>query len=600
MKEFKKILPFTKGLKSIYLFGMISVIISVIFNILRPLVIRTTLDSIFGTAPIESKIMERIIVFFGGREYLLNRLWIVGIIIIVITLLRGLFMLIKNICSSYASEEMTKRMRDGLYDHIQKLPYEYHVKADTGDLIQRCTSDVETIRRFLSVQLVEMAGSIFMLVLIVVIMFTMNTTMAIISLVVLPFLFFFAYYFFGRIQKEFKKADEAEAQMSTVIQENLTGIRVVKAFSMENYEIEKFDKKNQNYKSLLDRLILNLAYYWSISDFISMLEVASILVIGTVFVVRGEITLGTLFAFLNYVNMIIYPVRQMGRMLTDMGKATISIQRIDEIFSEPIEILRENGEEPPIEGNIEFKNVYFSYDGKKYVLKDISFEVKKGQTVAIIGSTGSGKSSLVHLLPRLYDYDKGSIKIDGRELKTIDKAWIRKNVGLILQEPFLYARTIKENIKFANPTVDDHSVFNAAKIASVDKDIREFEDEYETLVGERGVSLSGGQKQRIAIARTIINDTPIVIFDDSLSAVDTETDVQIRNALKSRQNKSTTIIISHRISTVSEADLILVLEDGKIIERGTHEELINSNGLYKRIYEIQSSIEDELELEMEV
>lgn len=297
-------------------------------------------------------------------------------------------------------------------------------------------------------------------------------------------------------------------------------------------------------------------------------------------------------AFVSYINMLVWPVRQMGRTLTDMGKAFVSLGRIEGILNESIEILDENGIKPEIKGNIEFKSVSFEYEKGKPVLSDVSFNIKAGETIALIGPTGSGKSSLVHLLPRLYEYTSGSILIDGVELNTIDKSWVRKNIGLVLQEPFLYAKTIRENIKLANPTMEDEKVIKAAKTASIHNDITSFEEGYETLVGERGVSLSGGQKQRMAIARTIINECPVVIFDDSLSAVDTETDISIRTALKKRKDKATTIIISHRISTVSEADMILVIDKGKIIQRGTHSSLIAEEGLYKRVYTIQNSLDD--------
>jgi ATP-binding cassette subfamily B protein len=292
--------------------------------------------------------------------------------------------------------------------------------------------------------------------------------------------------------------------------------------------------------------------------------------------------------------MLIWPVRQLGRVLTDMGKATVSIDRVDEILSIPQEELIVNGQEPEVSGDIEFCNVNFSYDGNKDVLHDISFHVRKGDTVAIMGPTGAGKSTLVNLLPRLYDYTSGSVKIDGIELKEIDRHWIRKNIALVLQEPFLYARTIKDNIRFTDPEKQDKSVFQAAKVASIHNDIISFEKKYETMVGERGVSLSGGQKQRMAIARAIITETPIVIFDDSLSAVDTETDIEIRKALELRKNVATTFVISHRISTVSNADMIIVLDKGRIIQSGTHRELISQEGLYKRIYNIQSSLETDV------
>ncbi|WMM25618.1 ABC transporter ATP-binding protein [Tissierella sp. MB52-C2] len=594
MKNLKKLLNFMEGYKVIYLFGMLSILISQVLTTVTPLILSTTVDSVIGEAPITSPVIQSIVDLLGGKEIIKNRLWIIGLILIFVAVLRGIFLYLKNTLASKAAENATKKIRDRLYDHIQRLPYEFHVKSETGELIQKCTSDVDTIRRFLAIQLVEVAGSVFMLVFILYVMLKLNIKLTIVSILVLPITFLFSFIFFTKVKKNFEASDEAEARMTTTLQENLTGVRVVKAFSRQQFEVDKFDEKNLDYKNLTYKLIKNLSLYWALSDFLSMTQVGCVIIFGSYLTYKGEISLGILIAFTSYINMIIWPVRQMGRTLTDMGKAFVSLNRIDEILREPIEVLDENHIKPKVKGNIEFKNVYFEYEKDKPVLRDITFNIKSGQTVAFIGPTGSGKSSLVHLLPRLYGYNQGSIKIDGVELNSIDKAWIRKNVGLVLQEPFLYAKTIKENIRLANPSLKDSMVFDAAKIASIHEDINSFESGYETLVGERGVSLSGGQKQRMAIARTIINNSPIVIFDDSLSAVDTETDISIRKALKERKNKATTFIISHRISTVSEADLILVIDKGKIIQSGTHNSLINEEGLYKRVYSIQNSLDDEV------
>lgn len=592
MKELKTVIKFMKGYKLIYLFGMVFVVLSQIATIISPLIIKTTLDSIIGDEKINSTIVENIVELMGGRLFLKENLWIIGITIVAVALLRGIFLFAKSFLTSKSSESTIKSLRNEIYDHIQKLPYEYHVKAKTGDLIQRCTSDIETIKRFLSIQFVEVVSSLFIILFVATTMFNINIKLAFASIITMPVIFTFAFVFFTKVKKVFKEADEADGALSTVLQENLTGVRVVKAFAMQNFEIDRFNEKNIDYRDKNYKLMKLLAMYWGLSDFICFLQIGAVLGFGSIWAVRGEISLGTFVAFISYINMIIWPTRQLGRTLTDMGKAVISIRRINEIFDEPIEILEENHLKPTIKGNISFENVYFGYDKNKPILKNISFEVKTGETVAIIGPTGSGKSSLIHLLARLYDYDKGSIKIDGIQLKDIDKIWVRKNIGIILQEPYLFAKTIKENIKLFDPSVEDRKVYESANVANIHKDIQSFEKGYDTLVGERGVSLSGGQKQRMAIARTLIMESPIVIFDDSLSAVDTETDISIRKALKKRKNKATTIIISHRVSTVSEADKIIVLEKGKITQIGTHDELIRKEGLYKRIYEIQNSIDN--------
>lgn len=580
-----------KGNIIAYLIGMIFVIIAQFFAILAPLVIRTTIDSIIGDELITSQIVVKAVEVFGGKYFLRENLWIIGILIIAVAVLRGIFMFLKSFLSSKSAENTIKALRDALYDHIQKLPYGFHVKADTGDLVQRCTSDIETIRRFLGIQLVEVSGSLFMISFVLYVMLKLNTKLALVSVITLPILFTFAYLFFTKVKKIYQEVDEAEAAISTVLQENLTGVRVVKAFARQKYELVKFDEKNRDYTDKAYNLMKILAIYWGCSDFICYMQIGLLLLFGSILALKGQISLGIFIAFTTYINMLIWPTRQLGRILTDMGKAIVSIRRINQILDEPIEILEENHLKPVIKGSISFEHVYFEYEENKPVLEDITFTVKPGETVAIIGPTGSGKSSLIHLLARLYEYTKGSIKIDGIELKCIDKAWIRKNVGIVQQEPFLFAKTIRENIKLANPTIDDVRMYEAAKIANIDKDILYFDKGYDTLIGERGVSLSGGQKQRMTIARIIINQCPIVVFDDSLSAVDTETDLSIRRELKNRKNKSTTIIISHRISTVSEADLIIVLDNGKIVQRGNHKSLLKEEGLYKRIYQIQNPID---------
>ena len=592
MKELKTILKFMEGKKIMYLFSMVFVILSQLATIVAPLIITITLDSIIGDKLVQSDLVKKIIDALGGRLFLRDNIWIVGIIIVLVAILRGSFLFLKGFLSSKSAENTIKSIRDALYDHIQKLPYEYHVRAETGDLIQRCTSDIETIKRFLAVQFVEVAGSIFIILFVAITMLKLSTKFALVSMATLPIIFTFAFIFFSRVKKVFKEVDEADGSLSTVLQENLTGIRVVKAFARQKFEIEKFDEKNKDFRDKTYNLMKLLAIYWGFSDFICFTQIGLVLIFGSIWAVKGDISLGTFVAFVSYVNMLVWPTRQLGRTLTDMGKAVISTRRINEIFNEPIEVLEENHQKPKIKGNISFENVYFGYKKDRPVLKNITFSIKAGETVAIIGPTGSGKSSLIHLLARLYDYDRGSIKIDGIELKDIDRLWIRKNVGIVLQEPYLFAKTIKDNIRLFNPKIEDKKVYESANIANIHKDILSFEKGYDTLVGERGVSLSGGQKQRMAIARTIIIKSPIVVFDDSLSAVDTETDISIRKALKERRNKSTTIIISHRISTVAEADKIIVLEKGEITQMGTHEELIKEEGLYKRIYEIQNTIDD--------
>lgn len=594
---------FMAGYRLTYVGAVASVALATLAAYVVPLVVRLTIDSVIGDEPID--LPDRLAAWVTNQltiDYLRENLWVPAVVILSITAVGGIFQYLQKKLSAEASERTAQQIREDLYDHLQHLSYDYHVKAETGDLIQRCTSDVETVRRFLAIQMVEVGRAGILLLTAYPLLFSIHVPLALLSMPIVIVIFVFSAVFFKRVQDAFKKSDESEGRLSTVLQENLTGVRVVRAFARQKYEEAKFAERNTEFRGLTKRLINVFAVYWGTSDFLAMGHMMAILLAGTWFALQGALSIGDIVVFLTVEGMLLWPVRQLGRILADMGKATVSLGRINEILQTPTEYPVTEGRKPEIAGRIEFRDVHFAYGNDREILKGISFVAEPGTTVAILGPTGSGKSSLVHLLARLYDYTAGSITIDGVELREIDKKWIRSNIGFVLQEPFLYAKTVKENIGLARhahgDTDHDGEVFAAARDAAVHDVIESFEKGYDTLVGERGVTLSGGQKQRVAIARALITDNPILVFDDSLSAVDTETDVAIRRALSRRARHATTFIISHRVTTLASADLILVLDDGEIVEAGSHEELMAREGLYRRVWAIQNSLEDEMQKEL--
>ncbi|MCG8570636.1 MAG: ABC transporter ATP-binding protein/permease [Spirochaetes bacterium] len=575
----------------LYIFAIIGVGIASLLSFCWPLLIRTIIDSVIGNQTISlPSFFKNYYLALGGREYFINNLWLCGLILMMISIGEGTFQFFKGKWSAVASENIGRDLRNNLYHHLQKLPFDYFIKAETGDLIQRFTSDVETVRQFLSVQMVEMGRGIFFIAISLMIMLSLDLPMTLAGMMIIPFILVFSFIFFLKVKKYFKISDEAEAKMSTVLQEHLNGIRVVRAFARQNYEMEKFEKENLNYRDQTMGLIKLFAYYWSFSDFFCLIQVLIVILFGTYRAVNGMITLGTMVVFLSYVWMLLWPVRQLGRILSDFGKAVVAFNRITEILQEPPE--HAGGSlKPKIKGKIELDRLWFGYDEKNSVLKDISLTIQPGEKVAFLGSTGSGKSSLVHLLLSLYDHQKGSIKIDDIEIDQIDKFCLRNQIGMVLQEPFLFSRSLKDNISITHKDseeMDELHVFEAARIASIHETIEHFDQGYQTVVGEKGVTLSGGQKQRVAIARTILKDAPILIFDDSLSAVDVETEASIQKALKECKNEVTIIMITHRLTGLQHMDQIYVMDKGEIIQKGTHQQLIAETGLYQKLWYMQS------------
>lgn len=579
-----------------FLWALIATIMMVIIGFLTPLLLSEIVDSILGSEPFTMPdFLMNPINALGGRDFLRQNLWIPALALILMNIVNGVFTFIKGRSSAIASENIARKLRNDLYRHLQHLPFAYHVKAQAGELIQRCTSDVDTIRRFLAVQVMEVVNTVLMVVIAMSILLPRSVTITLYSLILVPPLFCFATWFFKMVHKSFEVADEADGVLNAVLQENLSGVRVVRAFGQQEREVEKFDRVNNDLRKKNLRLNELLAIYWGGGDAISMTQTLLTLVVCIIYACNGWITVGTLIVFTSTLGMLLFPIRQLGRTLSDAGKAMVSMKRVQAILHEEAEPDEPNALKPDLHGDIVFDHVSFAYpDDNVPVLRDVSFTIPAGKTAAVLGGTGSGKSTMMYLLQRLYTPTSGKITIGGVDIQQIDRKYLRAHVGLILQEPFLYSKSIRENVGITAPEQEAERIEHAADIASASGFIAKADKGWETVVGERGVTLSGGQKQRIAIARTLLKDNNILIFDDSLSAVDTETDAQIRAALRHEQKDVTTLIISHRVTTLSQADLILVLENGQITQQGTHAELCSQPGLYQRINSIQNALEEEL------
>ena len=500
-----------------------------------PQVIRISVDGVLGSDL--SKIPEWVKTFLSEetiRENPGKMLTIAALAVILLAAINIAANYYSKVFAAKGSESFVKGMRDQLYDHIQKLPYSWHVKNQTGDIIQRCTSDVDVVRNFVTNQLMEVFRIIFLIVFYMVIMFSMNVKISLIAVSFFPIVILYSGYFFSKIAQHFQEADEAEGILSSVVQENLTGVRVVRAFGRESFERKRFDEKNERFAGLWIYLGKFLSLYWSIGDLITGIQILTVICMGVLFTVDGNLTVGEFIAFVSYNSSMAWPVRSLGRIISEMSKAGVSIDRIAYILDEKEEDDRPGVTKPAINKDIVFDKVNFKYEEGAAVLKDVSFTVPAGKTFAILGNTGSGKSTLVHLLNRLYDLPDGcgKITIGGVDIRDIDRQYLRSQIGMVLQEPFLYSGSIKENVGITKESSAFDDIREACEIACVDSAIDSFTDGYETIVGERGVTLSGGQKQRVAIARMLVEHTPVMIFDDSLSAVDAHTDAKIRESLK--------------------------------------------------------------------
>ncbi|MCI5676565.1 MAG: ABC transporter ATP-binding protein/permease [Clostridia bacterium] len=582
---------FLVGSLPYFILSILMMGLSALCDMISPQIIRVTVDHILGNSAEEpGRVAAALIRRFGGAVYLRAHLYIPALLLLLVAVFKVLGQYFFRITNAKAGQTLVKNMRDMLFSHIERLPFSFHMKHQTGDLIQRCTSDIDETQRFVTEQMTGIFRIVILLTLSVVFMSGMSLPMTLIALSPTPLIIFYSLRFHKKIGEGFLACDENEGKLSALVQENLTGVRVVRAFGRERYERDRFDAQNEHYTNLWIKMGRNMSRFWSISDILSGTQILLVVTLGAVFAVRGTLTAGDYIAFVSYNSMMIWPIRQLGRMLSELSKAGVSLTRIQEIMNAEPETDEPGAIDWPMNGDIEFSHVSFAYEGAKEVLHDISFRAEAGTTVGILGGTGSGKSTLMLLLDKLYPLTEGRITVGGRDIREIRTECLRNGIGFVLQEPFLFSRTLAENITMREKENDLPLDFleRATRDAALSETIESFPSGYETFVGERGVTLSGGQKQRVAIARVLTTPTPILIFDDSLSAVDAETDARIRTALEKRFKTATVFLISHRITTLQKANLILVLDHGRIAESGTHEELSCAGGIYERIYRTQS------------
>jgi ATP-binding cassette subfamily B protein len=602
-----------RGQRLRYGFALVCLVAATAINFGVPLIGTATIDyAVSGKTPGADTpaLIALLLDAVGGAGALRSHLWLAPVAMVLLSLVSGVFSYLKGWQSALASDGIARQLKDRLYDHLNHLPAHYHDRMDTGDLVQRCTSDVETARQFLATQVMEIGNAVILAAAAFPLLWSLHMPMTLVSFALIGPITIYGYVYFLKIKHVFLSVDEAEGALTGVIQENLTGIRVVRAFARQDFERGKFAGPNARYRDRSLHMLRLMSWYWSISDLVALSQLGLTLLVGAYWITTGQLTVGLLFAFLSYLGIMLWPVRQLGRILTDLGKTSVALTRIGEILA----VAREP--EPAavaplptrLGGAIAVRDLHFAHVGQggtrdhaegDGALNGVSFDVAPGESLAILGPSGAGKSTLMHLLLRLYDYPRGSIQLDGRELAALPRSWVRGQIGTVMQEPFLFSKTLRDNLRLGRSgECAEAEIEEAARAAAIHETILSFERGYDTLIGERGITLSGGQRQRMALARAILKRPPLLLLDDALSAVDGETETLILNALRERRGRATTLVIAHRLSTLVHADRIIVLDRGRILQTGSHAELAAQDGLYRRLWQIQTNVEADFKKEL--
>jgi len=524
--------------------------------------------------------------FQGGEWGLLAPF---ALAILLATVLRAGINYAERISMEWVAQRTIYDLRNAVYQHLQSMSFSFYDKAETGQLMSRATADVETLRRFLSFGVLRLISSALTFIVVFGLLYSMHWRLTLVAMVTMPILIGVVWKFATQVRPRYRVIQQYLAEITSVLQEVISGVRVVRAYAQEEREIERFRQKNWQYLDLNIITVRLWAFYFPLMSLLGGLGSTVILWYGGALVVRGELTMGQMVAFQTLLMQLIMPIRMIGWLVNMATQASAAGQRVYEILDTAPDVRESPGAKhlKNVKGHVRFESVSFSYDGKTEVLDELTLDVPAGQTVALLGATGSGKSSIINLIPRFYDVTSGRVTLDGVDIRDLTLKSLRANIGIVLQETFLFSATIKENIAYGRGTAHDTEIVAAAKAARIHDFITSLPAGYSTLLGERGIGLSGGQKQRVAIARALLMDPRILILDEATSSVDTQTEYLIQEALRELMQNRTTFVVAQRLSTVKLAQQIIVLKDGKVHQKGTHQTLLAEEGIYRAIYDLQ-------------
>jgi ABC-type multidrug transport system fused ATPase/permease subunit len=585
---------------------MVLIVIATIIDVLTPAIIGSIIDIVREVAegnPIQPGTgieglaygilspIARWVTTISGYELNTATLLVFSLSLIAISVLTGTLNFLQRYSATIISQKASFDLRGDMYNSLLEQSFSFYDKQRTGQLMARATGDINMLGRFFSMGLRMFVSSSLLLLMVLYSLISINVELALVSVIALPFILQATRTYSQRIGPLWRTVREQNGVITSVLQENLSGIRVIRGFSRESYEEEKFYAECEDYFDINVKMASIRAFFMPLASFLSSLGIVLIIWYGGGQVMRGALSLGSMVAFYFYMAKLMGPIRRIGFITSMFVRASAASERVFEIIDAEVEVHdRDDAEEiEAIDGRLTFADVWFSYDGSNMVLKDIDLDVRSGETIAILGATGSGKSSIINLIPRFYDVTQGSIKVDGKDIRDIKIKSLREQIGIVRQEPFIFSTTLRENIAYGvqNARLDD--IVEATKRAKIHGFIDSLPDGYDTRVGERGVTLSGGQKQRVAIARALLKNPKILILDDSTSSVDTQTEYEIQQALDELLKDRTTFILTQRLSSIKNADYIIVLEDGSVTEEGRHDELMAMNGTYRTLYETQLS-----------